>query len=82
MEHLPHAKWFGPALAKCQIFPQFASKRASQRSTNEITEKSFWTARIVSAGIETIHMIRKGQMKVRKGQCALTDAELFYALAA
>ena len=44
--------------------------------------KSFWTARIVLAGIETIHMIRKGQMKLRRGQCALSDAELFYVLAA
>ena len=43
--------------------------------------KSFWTARIVLAGIEIVRMIRKGQMKLRRGQCVLSDAELFYSLA-
>jgi hypothetical protein len=30
--------------------------------------KSFWSARIIIAGIETMHMIRKGQMDCPAGQ--------------
>jgi putative transposase len=44
--------------------------------------KSFWCARIILTGIELIQMIRKGQMKMRRGQCALSLAEKFNLLAA
>lgn len=43
--------------------------------------KTFRTARAVLAGIELMHMIRKGQLSVDKGE-NLSFAEQFYALAA
>ena len=42
--------------------------------------KSFNCARILIAGIETAHMIKKGQMECREGQ-ALSAATKFYSLA-
>ena len=41
--------------------------KQDHRATKQITRpilgfKSFWSARIIIAGIETMHMIRKGQM--------------------
>ena len=42
--------------------------------------KSFRCARIVIAGIETMHMIRKGQLECPKGQ-ASSAASQFYSLA-
>ena len=43
--------------------------------------KSFRAASAVLAGIELMHMIRKGQLSVEKGK-NLSFAEQFYALAA
>jgi len=43
--------------------------------------KSFWTARCTIAGIEVMHMIRKGQLKTVE-KASQTPAEQFYALAA
>jgi putative transposase len=43
--------------------------------------KSFRCARAIIAGIELMHMIRKGQLKTHKGQ-ATSAAEHFYSLAA
>lgn len=43
--------------------------------------KTFRTARAVLAGIELMHMIRKGQLSAEKGK-DLSFAEQFYALAA
>ncbi|CAN5242090.1 hypothetical protein BH10PSE16_BH10PSE16_40610 [soil metagenome] len=43
--------------------------------------KSFRAASAVLAGIELMHMIRKGQLSAEKGK-DLTFAEQFYALAA
>ena len=40
--------------------------------------KSFWSAAITIAGIEIMHMIRKGQMRLRG---MLRPAEQFYSLA-
>jgi putative transposase len=40
--------------------------------------KSFWSAAITIAGIEIMHMIRKGQMRSRGTLC---PAEQFYSLA-
>ena len=42
--------------------------------------KSFWSARIVIAGIETMHMIRKGQMDCPAGS-SMSAAQQFYSLA-
>jgi putative transposase len=42
--------------------------------------KSFWSARILIAGIETMHMIRKGQLDCPVGEAAST-ANQFYSLA-
>ena len=44
--------------------------------------KSFVTAQGTLAGIELMHMIKKGQMVVEEGAEDLTAAEQFYALAA
>jgi transposase-like protein len=44
--------------------------------------KSFWSAKIILAGVELVQMIRKGQMKMRRGQCVLSFAEKFNLLAA
>ena len=42
---------------------------------------TFWSARIIIAGIETMHMIRKGQMDCPAGQ-TMSAANQFYSLAA
>ena len=41
--------------------------------------KSFWSARITIAGIETMHMIKKGQMACPGGQ-TMSAANQFYSL--
>ena len=42
--------------------------RAIKRITRPMLgSKSFWSARILTAGIETTHMIRKGQMECPAG---------------
>ena len=43
--------------------------------------KSLWSARIIIAGIETMHMIKKGQMHCPGGQ-TMSAANQFYSLAA
>ena len=56
--------------------------RAIKRITRPMLGfKSFWSARIIIAGIETTHMIRKGPLDCPGGQpvCA---AGQFYSLAA
>ena len=42
--------------------------------------KSFWSARILIAGIETMHMIKKGQMGCPAGSTT-SAANQFYSLA-
>jgi len=42
--------------------------------------KSFWSAARLIAGIETMHMIRKGQLRCSKG-LTFTPADMFYSLA-
>jgi putative transposase len=55
--------------------------RAIKRKTRPMLGfKSFWSAAKTIAGIELMHMIRKGQMIVRGGE--VTAAEQFYSLAA
>ena len=44
--------------------------------------KSFWTARIVLAGIELVHMLKKGQLKTPKKGASMSFANQFYSLAA
>jgi putative transposase len=44
--------------------------------------KSFDAARCTLAGIELMHMLRKGQLVGEEGAEGLTPAEQFYALAA
>ena len=56
------------------------------RSVKRITRpmlgfKSFWSARIIISGIETMHMIKKGQMNCPGGR-TLSAANQFYRLAA
>jgi len=55
--------------------------RAIKRITRSMLGfKSFWSARIIIAGIETMHMIRKGQMNCPEGS-AMSVAQQFYSLA-
>ncbi len=43
--------------------------------------KSFWSAGIIIAGIETMHMIRNGQLDCPAGQ-TVSAVNQFYSLAA
>src|SRR5450756_2344695 len=55
--------------------------RAIKRVTRPMLGlKSFWSARILIAGIETMHMIRKGQLDCPAGSTA-SAADPFYGLA-
>jgi transposase-like protein len=55
--------------------------RAIKRITRPMLGfKSFWSARIIIVGIETMHMIRKGQMDCPGGQ-TMSAAQQFYSLA-
>jgi putative transposase len=42
--------------------------------------KSFWSAQKLIAGIETMHMVKKGQMQRSKVQ-SMSAAQQFYSLA-
>ncbi|MES2951266.1 MAG: IS6 family transposase [Pseudomonadota bacterium] len=56
--------------------------RAIKRITRPVLGfKSLWSARIIIAGIETMRMIKKGQMNCPAGQ-TLSAANQFYSLAA
>ena len=56
--------------------------RAIKRITRPMLGfQSFWSARIIIAGIETMHMIRKGQLDCPGGQ-PVSAAGQFYSLAA
>ena len=55
--------------------------RAIKRVTRPMLNfKSFWSAGSVLAGIELIHMVRKGQFAI-DGADAMSFADQFYALA-
>ena len=55
--------------------------RAIKRITRPMLGfKSFWSARIIIADIETMHMIRKGQLN-RPAGSTLSEADQFYSLA-
>ena len=55
--------------------------RAVKRVTGPMLGfKSFWSARILIAGIETMHMIKKGQMDCPAGS-TMSAADQFYSLA-
>lgn len=55
--------------------------RAIKRITRPMMGfKSFWSARIIIAGIETMHMVKKGQMNYPNGQ-TMSAADQFYSLA-
>ena len=56
--------------------------RAIKRITRPMLGfKSFWSARILIAGIETMHMIRKGQLDCPNGE-TVSATNQFYCLAA
>lgn len=55
--------------------------RAIKRITRPMLGlKSFWSARIIISGIETMHMIKKGQMDCPIGS-TVSAADQFYGLA-
>ena len=56
-----------------------------QRAVKRITDpmmgfKSFWSAQKLIAGIETMHMVKKGQLQCPSGQ-PMSAADQFYSLA-
>ena len=56
-----------------------------QRAVKRITDpmmgfKSFWSAQKLIAGIETMHMVKKGQLQCPGGQ-PMSAADQFYSLA-
>ena len=56
--------------------------RAVKRITRPMMGfKSFWSAKIIIGGIETMHMIKKGQMNCPDGR-TMSAANQFYSLAA
>ena len=62
-----------------------AARRFLERATKRITRpvlgvKTFRCARIIIAGIETMHMIREGPLDCPVGQ-AMFSADQFYTLA-
>lgn len=55
--------------------------RAVKRITNPMLGfKSFWCAQKLIAGIETMHMVKKGQLHCPNGQ-PMSAADQFYSLA-
>jgi transposase-like protein len=55
--------------------------RSVKRITNPMLGfKSFWSAQKLIAGIETMHMVKKGQLDCPKGQ-PMSAADQFYSLA-
>jgi putative transposase len=57
--------------------------RAVKRITRPMLGfKSVKTAQSTLAGVELMHMLKKGQLAVEEGAKGLTPAEQFYALAA
>ena len=57
--------------------------RAVKRVTHpRLGFKSFNTAQGTLAGVELMHMIKKGQLGDKEGEESLTPAEQFYSLAA
>jgi putative transposase len=55
--------------------------RAVKRVTDPMLGfKSFWSARKLIAGIETMHMVKKGQLRYPTGQ-PMSAADQFYSLA-
>ena len=60
---------------------RYQKHRAVKRITNPMMGfKSFWSAQKLIAGIETMHMIKKGQLHCSGGQ-PMSAAVQFYSLA-
>jgi len=70
-------------LRQCKYLNNIVERdhRAIKRITRPMLGfKSFWSARIIIAGIETMHMIRKGQLDCR-ADSTMSAANQFYTLA-
>ncbi len=73
----------GILLRQCKYLNNIVEQdhRAIKRITRPMLGfKSFWSARIIIAGIETMHMIRKGQADSPNGS-TMSAAQQFYSLA-
>ncbi|UUZ62792.1 IS6 family transposase [Polaromonas sp. P1-6] len=73
----------GILLRQCKYLNNIVEQdhRAIKRITRPMLGfKSFWSARIIIAGIETMHMIRKGQADCPNGS-TMSAAQQFYSLA-
>ena len=66
--------------AAARRFFEQAHRAIKRRIRPMMGFKSFWAARRILAGVETIHMIRKGQMSCPKG-VVTPAAQQFYSLA-
>jgi len=70
---------------KRQVGLSWRMDEQDHRAVKRVTQpmlgfKSFWSARILIAGIETMHMIRKGQLNC-PDSTAISAAQQFYSLA-
>ena len=75
--------YFGILIRQCKYLNNIVEQDhwAIKRITRAIFGfKSFWSARIIIAEIETMHMIRKGQMDCPDGK-TMSAANQFYSLA-
>ena len=73
----------GILLRQCKYLNNIVEQdhRAIKRITRPMLGfKSFWSARIIIAGIETMHMIRKGRADCPNGS-TMSAAQQFYTLA-
>ena len=57
-------------------------RNVKRRTRPMLGFKSFWSTRVVLAGIELVSMIKKGQLKTSRKTSSLSPADQFYSLAA
>jgi hypothetical protein len=64
----------------CQCIKLVSKRQLDAALQQELTFTDHVSARIIIGGIETMHMIRKGQMNCPEGS-TMSAAQLFYSLA-
>lgn len=80
-DHVAIHRWAIKALQVLAVVRRFL-ERTIKRITRPILDvESFWGAKIINVGSETMHMIRKGQLNCPSDQ-AMSRAQQFFSLAA
>lgn len=83
LERFRRSKAAGDTLRMVPLHIQLANstlRRVIKRLHFPLGFKSFWSATKINAGIETMHMIKKGQLGCHQG-LVVSDAYRFYSLA-